>query len=220
MQAWDTQPAKALVVALAPTAALFRDPRVAAAWNRPSDLAGYTVGGVAGHLARAAGRLEQVLDLEPPTGERAELTEWYLANRFDTPGDLGDEFAQFLRDDGEELARKGAVALADELDALAVRLEARLQDEPADRDVNAVRTKKPVWLPDYLASRVLEVVVHADDVASGAGVDPPDLGPMAIDVATHFLLQLARARSGDVAVVRAFTRADRVADPYDVLRVL
>jgi uncharacterized protein (TIGR03083 family) len=220
VQAWDTVQAKALVLALPPTAGLVRDQRVEAAWDRPSDLAGYTVGGVAGHLVRAAGRLEQVLDLEPSTGERAELTDWYLANRFDTPGDLGDELAQFLRDDGEELSRKGAPALADELDALAVRLQARLQAEPADRDVNALRTTKPVTLSDYLASRVLEVVVHADDVATGAGVELPDLGPLAMDVATQFLLQLARARSGDLPVVRALTRAGRVADPYEVLRVL
>ena len=220
MQAWDTLPPRALVAALAPTAALLRDPRVDEAWERATDLPGYTVGGVAGHLVRAVGRFEQVLDLDPPTGELAHLTDWYLANRFDTPGAPGDEFAQFLRDDGEEMATKGAAALADELDALAARLEARLQAEPADRLVNAVRTPKPVRLLEYVESRVLEVVVHADDVASGAGVEPPDLGPMAMDVATSFLLRLARARSGDLAVVRSLTRADRMADPYDVLRVL
>jgi hypothetical protein len=136
------------------------------------------------------------------------------------PEDLDSDFARFLVDDGEGLAAQGPPALADELDALAGRLPARLAAEDADRRVNAIRTPKPVRLADYLASRVLEVVVHADDVATGAGIEAPTFAEVVGDTATGFLLRLARSRSGDVAVLRAFTRADRVANPYDVLRVL
>lgn len=220
MKAIDLPEARALLASIPSAADLLRNPDVAAAWGRPSDLPGYTVGGVAGHLTRAAGRLEPVLDLDEPPGEEATFEEWYLANRVATPEDLDDRFATFLRDDGEELGRRGAAALAEELDALAGRLAARLGTEDASRKVNAVRTPKPVALPDYLASRVVEVVVHADDVASGAGVAPPAFADGVIEVATAFLLRLARARSGDLAVVRAMTRAERVSDPYDVLRVL
>ena len=59
-------------------------------------------------------------------------------------------------------------------------------------------------LRDYLASRVLEVVVHADDVATGGGIAAPTFDAVVVDV----------------AVLRAFTRSNRVTDPYDVLRVL
>ena len=220
VHAGDVLPARALLASLPPTAALLRDPAVAGAWSSPSDLPGYTVGGLSGHLVRAVGRLEQVLDLEPPTGEVAAFTDWYLANRFDTPADIDDTFAAFLRDDGEELGQRGPEALADELDAVGSRLAERLAREPAVRHVNAVRTTKPVRLVDYLESRVLEVVVHADDVATSVGIDPPEFEPVVLEVAAGFLLQLARARSGDLAVVRAMTRSQRVADPYDVLRVL
>ena len=57
-------------------------------------------------------------------------------------------------------------------------------------------------------------VVEGHGGETRSGVQP------VVEVATTFLLRLARARSGDLAVVRAMTRADRVADPYDVLRVL
>jgi uncharacterized protein (TIGR03083 family) len=218
--ATDLPEAAALLASLPTAAALVRRPEVAAAWATPSDLPGYSVGGVAGHLVRAAGRLEQVLDMDPPTGDDAEFTDWYLANRVATPEDLGNEFARFLVDDGEGLAAEGPAALAEELGALAARLPDRLAAEDAERRVNAIRTPKPVKLADYLASRVLEVVVHADDVATGAGIEAPDFATVVGDTAAGFLLRLARSRSGDVAVLRAFTRSDRVADPYDVLRVL
>ena len=220
VNASELRESRALVASLPAAAELLRRPEVATAWERPSSLPEYTVGGVAGHLVRAAGRLEQVLDLDEPTGEEAAFTEWYLANRFATPADIDDQFARFLRDDGEQLAAQGAEALAGELDALGPRLADRLATVPADRRVNAVRTPKPVRIDDYLASRVLEVVVHADDVATGAGCDPPAFADEVIEVATGFLLRLARSRSGDLAVVRAMTRAERLSDPYDVLRVL
>jgi hypothetical protein len=86
--------------------------------------------------------------------------------------------------------------------------------------VPVVLSDKGVPLVDYLASRVVEIVVHADDIALAAGVETPTFEPVVVEAATAFLVRLARARSGDLAVVRAFTRADRLEDPYDVLRVL
>jgi hypothetical protein len=72
---------------------------------------------------------------------------------------------------------------------------------------------------DYLPTRVLEVVVHGDDiVASVAGLHHPGPPPEAMDVCLGLCLELARAQSGDVGALRAFTRAER-ADP-GALRIL
>lgn len=221
MHAIDLPAARALVAGLPTAAALLRRPAVAAAWAAPSDLPGYTVGGIAGHLIRAVGRLETTLDAPTPVGgAEARLTDWYLDNRVATAEDLDRELPRMLRDDGEQLGTRGAESLAQELDALAVRLPERLATESPDRHVRVVLTDAPVPIADYVGSRVVELVVHADDVAVGAGVDPPAFEPAVLDAAAWFLLRLARVRSGDVAVLRAFTRAARVEDPADVLRVL
>jgi hypothetical protein len=76
-----------------------------------------------------------------------------------------------------------------------------------------------VSLRDYIRTRVLEVVVHGDDlVASVKGCDTPDPPPAAVEVCLELCLDLARAQLGDRTALRAFTRAER-ADP-DALRIL
>lgn len=220
MQAIDLPVTRALVISIPLASELLRRPAVARAWGDASDLPGYTVGGVAGHLLRAVGRIEPTLQSAVAPGEPAPLTEWYLANRVATPADHGGDFPRSLRRDGEHLAAKGPQTIADELDALSRRLQESLATEDADRHVSVVLTSRPVPLVDYLASRLLEVVVHGDDVAFGSGTETPDLPEEVADAVGTFLLRLARARSGDLTVIRAFTRADRLADPYQALRVL
>ncbi|HEY2213594.1 MAG TPA: hypothetical protein VGH31_00965, partial [Acidimicrobiales bacterium] len=67
--------------------------------------------------------------------------------------------------------------------------------------------------------RILELIVHGDDlVASIPGLRVPDPPAAAIDVCVSVCLELARARVGDVAVLRAFTRAERAEE--GALRVL
>lgn len=82
----------------------------------------------------------------------------------------------------------------------------------------------PVWrieggatyLSDYLRTRVVELAVHADDLA--ASVDTDIVVPENVaSVTCAVFLDLARARSGDVAVMRTFARRER-GDP-EVLRV-
>lgn len=219
MAAIELPEARALLAALPAAADLVRRPEVTAAWAQRSDLDGFSVGGVAGHLVRAVGRLEPTLDEPAPAGDVAGLDDWYLGNRVEVPGEL-DDIARWIRDDGEQLAAKGAPAVADELDAMALRLADRLAAEPDDRMVVVVRTDRPVPVRDYLASRVLEVVVHADDVATASSTPTPSFDASVLDVVLSFVLRLARARAGDLEVLRALTRSQRVPDPYDVLRVL
>jgi hypothetical protein len=107
---------------------------------------------------------------------------------------------------------------------MGATLAARLATEPPDRAVTVVRTRRPVPLADYLASRVVEVVVHGDDLVCSLdpadGDEAPEPPARAVEVATALLLTGARQRCGDRAVLRALTRAERVPDPADVLRVL
>jgi len=84
----------------------------------------------------------------------------------------------------------------------------------------------PVWtiaggvtsLDAYVATRVVELVVHADDLAVSAGLPPLSIPDDAAACAIEVFVAMARHRSGDLTVIRAFTRRERA--PSGALRVL
>lgn len=200
--------------------ALLRRPEVAAAWERPSALAGYRVGGVVAHLLVATARVDDQLDDPEPTGATVvDLAGFYAGNRVEAPQDPVAGRHAALVADGERRADAGPAATVDALAAVLDRLGARLAAERADRLV-AVRNVPGGATPldAYLVSRAIELAVHGDDVAASVGIEPPPLPAAAADVVVPALLTLARARVGDLRVLRALTRGER--GDADDLRVL
>lgn len=72
-------------------------------------------------------------------------------------------------------------------------------------------------LDRYLRTRVVELAVHGDDLAASVGL-AFDVPPAVADIVFGVCLELARARAGDLQVLRAFVRRERAAP--GVLRVL
>jgi hypothetical protein len=194
---------------------------LAQAWGQPSAVARYSIGGMAAHAVKGGVvRLIQVLEEpEPADGHPVTLVDFCGPNRMAQPDDDDPLFA-VLRASAEEVALEGQPALLDSCRSARSTLALRLPTMPANRAVSVVRIAGGVVsLRDYLRTRVLEVVVHGDDlVASVKGCDAPDLPPAAVEVCLELCLELARAQLGDRAALRAFTRAER-ADP-DALRIL
>jgi uncharacterized protein (TIGR03083 family) len=193
---------------------------VAERWEDDSALEGLTVGALAAHLYAAIRRLEPALAQPEPEAPLvvAGITEFYGPNRIDDRSQLDDAFHVAIRAEAAQRAGKGAGALAASFEALVARLRASLSGQTATRLVPVLRIEGgAALLSDYLLTRVVELVVHADDLAASVGmeIDPP---PEAASSAFGVFVDLARARSGDVAVLRAFSRRER-ADP-EVLRVL
>jgi uncharacterized protein (TIGR03083 family) len=193
--------------------------QVTAAWDNPSVLQGYTVGEIVAHVGAGLRLFEHALGAPPdPSWRTVPLVDFYGANRVEDPSTLQDPFHVAIHDHAARAAAKGPAGCVARLRAVADRLVAVVDALDGDRPV-------PVWrvdggataAVDYLRTRVVELVVHADDLAASVGLDLV-LPATAVDVATEVLVELARARSGDSAVVRAFTRAERV--DADVLRVL
>ena len=91
---------------------------------------------------------------------------------------------------------------------------------PASRPIPIIRVPGgQVTLSEYLPTRILEVIVHGDDVVcSVPGLHVPDPPPAAIAASLAVCVELARARVGDLASLRAFTRAERSLP--EALRVL
>jgi hypothetical protein len=124
-----------------------------------------------------------------------------------------------VREDAERRAAYGAEAVAQRFRDLVTRLLRRLPDESPERLV-------PVWtIPDgvtrlrtYVATRVVELVVHSDDLAASVDAPPLEVPRGAATTVIEVFTELARARSGDLGVIRAFARAERAVP--DALRVL
>jgi uncharacterized protein (TIGR03083 family) len=194
--------------------------QVAERWEDDSALDGFSVGAIAAHLYTAIRRLESALAQPEPTAPRvvARIADFYGPNRIDDSAHLDDAFHVAIRAEGAERAGQGPGTVAEELEALIGRLRARLAGQSMTRLVPVLRIEGgAARLSDYLRTRVVELLVHADDLAASVGIEiepPPDTVSSALTV----FLELAGARSGDVAVLRAFTRREQT-DP-ETLRVL
>ena len=201
---------------------LLSAPEVAARWDDPSALEEFRVRGLAGHLARATTSVEHYLDRDSGRegeregeGEPITAPEYYSA-AVENP-DIHSSLHQAIRQRGEEAAAGGHAATVARLRDCAARLEERLEQEPPGRTVTVYKGLV-LRLDDYLVTRLIELVVHIDDVAVSAGLPTPDVSPAATDVAITALVDVARHRHGDLAVIRAMTRRER--DEHLALRVL
>lgn len=188
---------------------LLDDASVAAAWPAPSALPGMTVGGLAAHLARAVLTVQGYLAADAPAAD-AEVVDaagYLLTALPDTARDT-DVNAQVLaraeaggRDGADAVRQRAAAALAD--------LRRDLPGAPSDR-VLAVLGGTAIRLDDYLATRIVELVVHADDlVASVDGLGPPALPDAGETVAVQVLAEVARRRTSTAAMVATLARRER-----------
>lgn len=196
------------------------DAAVAERWADASALGGFTVGGVAGHLYGAVRRFEVALDEPPADAVRVVgLTEFYGQNRVGRAAELDDGLHALIREDGERRAQQGPQAVIERFSKLAARLDERLPVEPSDRLVPVLTVPDGATpLASYLATRVVELVVHSDDLAVSARLPPVAVPEPAGAVAIEVFAELARARAGDLDVIRAFARRERGGD--EALRVL
>ena len=74
-----------------------------------------------------------------------------------------------------------------------------------------------ITLDEYLVTRTVELVTHIDDLAASIDVPTPTLPEAALVTAVDCMVEIARLRHGDLAVVRALARRER--DPLAALRV-
>jgi uncharacterized protein (TIGR03083 family) len=193
---------------------------VADAWDGPSALPEFTVRGLAGHLVRAVGSADAYLDRDEPSDERViDAARYYrLAVGDATEADLGSDLHRSIRQRGEDMAAAGWEALAADFEALLDRMSERLASERADRRVE-VYQGLVLPLDEYLVTRLIELVVHIDDLCVSVGVPTPPMPDGAMDAAVGALVGVARVRHGDLLVLRALTRRER-ADATSVLRIL
>jgi hypothetical protein len=199
---------QAYLFAAASAADLLADPAVAEAWTKPSALEGFTVGGLAGHLAGQVLFVPHTLELGTPAEAPIPLLDHYTRVTWIDAG-VDAEVNVGIRETGERRSTAGAAALAAEVAATTRDLHTVLAAEPEDRVVQPPAGPWGLRLDDFLVTRMMEIAVHSDDLAYSVGIPTPELAPSIVDPVLALLSALAARRHGTPALLRALTRAER-----------
>jgi hypothetical protein len=186
------------------------DSAPAEAWPNPSALAGYTVGGIVGHVNVAVGWLEPLLVVAVPADARPIRPGRYYTGMKLVPSAAEQHpMHDVIREMSENTAARGHEANLTQFRALIERLRAALAGQPDDRLLD-LRPIVPAYvrLDDFVKTRIVELVVHADDLAASVRTAAP-LPEAAATAAIDALVATARAAHGDIAVLRALARRER-----------
>ncbi|HLU60552.1 MAG TPA: maleylpyruvate isomerase N-terminal domain-containing protein [Pseudonocardia sp.] len=186
---------------------LIRRPEVTDRWSQPSALEKMSIGALACHLGRQLARAADLLPAaaELPTLESADdhyaRAAWVKATSPDDPAN------DRSTDDAE--AELGPAALHERAGAALERVR-ELMDTGAAREVVPIPWQG--WAlrrDDFLLTRLLEVVVHSDDLAVSIGVPTPQFPDAAFAPVRDLLVRLAVRRHGQSALVGTLARRER-----------
>jgi len=194
---------------------LLERPELAERWGQDSVLPQFSVAALAGHLLRGMTTVGHYLDGPEPSENGISAASYFLT-MLGSAG-LSDPASQAVRTRGDEAAAAGPAALASNARAAFARLPSRLAGAGSRRRLR-VAAGLVIALDEYLRTRVVELVVHVDDLATSLGVELAPLPPGTCKVAIDVLVDVARLRYGDLAVLRALARRER--DQVEALRVL
>ncbi|WP_254205366.1 maleylpyruvate isomerase N-terminal domain-containing protein [Nocardia alni] len=131
----------------------------------------------------------------------------FFANAESFQADLDAQINTMIRDNGEKAASDGPKSLVATVESAIAHQRDALSAEPADRVVSFI--EKPMRIDDFLLTRMLELVVHSDDLALSVGLPTPAFPPHVFEPVLDVLSRLAVARHGQLAVLRALSRAER-----------
>jgi hypothetical protein len=198
-------PRESYLVAADRAAELLASSQVAAKWAEPSALDRMTVRGLAGHLAFQVFAVANLLG--EPNFDEPTLTIDQHYERVDWIGaDLDHEFNAAIRETGERDAADGPEELAGRVRSAVEQLRTALPDAPAQ---SVRRPTGLLSLEDFLVSRILEIVIHVDDLAVSVEVDTPEFPGDLVELVVDRLSRIALRRHGSTNVVRALARAER-----------
>ena len=186
---------------------LIRRDEVRDQWLRPSALPKMSVGALACHLGRQVVRAAELLptatDVPPLESADAHYRRaaWVRSTSPDDP--VNDRST----DDAE--AALGVASLVVR-STEAMETVRRLLAEGTASDVVLIPWQGwSLSRDDFLLTRMLEIVVHSDDLALSVGIRMPEFPGEVFAPVRDLLVRLAVERRGQSAVVSALTRSER-----------
>jgi len=190
---------------------LLASDEVAKYWEYPSALEEWTVAGLAGHLARPVLQLPSVL-AESVSQESVPVTAVeYFSQMPASSNALDSPAATAIRQRGVQTAGTGVDDLLARFDDVFQGLDAQLPELPLGHEISTPAQAGGVrmLLSQYLITRLVEMVVHADDLAVSVGVVAPDFPVSASDTVLSTLACIASRRNSPIDVMRVLARAER-----------
>lgn len=189
--------------------ALIRRDQVRDHWDEPSALARMSVGMLACHLGRQLERAREILPLAG-TGEPIDAAEHYRRAAWVTATSLDDESMDRTAD--ERQAADGYAAMVTRCAAALATVDSLLAAGEAAAVVTIPWQGWSLRRAEFLLTRLVEIVVHSDDLARSVDLPMPAFEPAAFSPVLHLLADLSAARHGQSALVSALTRAERRPD--------
>jgi hypothetical protein len=191
-------------------ATLLSDRAVAAGWSRPSALAGFSVGGLATHLAGQVTNVEGTLNQEIPDLPQVTLLDHYAHSPwFEGESDDQAQSNQNILEGSEGSAAEGPAAMLATVNRSLARLREELPWQAPGRLGLMPWWQWTLLFDDLLVTRMMEIAVHSDDLAVSVGVPTPTLPPAVLEPVLGLLSQLALRRHGATALLRAYSRSER-----------
>jgi len=182
------------------------DDAVAGRWTERSVLEDQTIGSVAAHVARGGvWVVDDYLDIEPPGGlpHIDSAVQYFI--RF-VESSTADQHRD-IRDRGAQIAADGPAGLAVMVRSRLESLATRLADEAPDRVVLVAQGTVTMGLDEYLETRIVEQVVHLDDLARSIGRDPWPVPPAAQDLVIQVGCGIGLQRHGATQMMRCLFRS-------------
>ena len=200
---------KAVIEATDLIAELVDRPEIAADWTGESSCEGMSVGGLTRHLAGQPASVVALLGLDGSEGAAAEtidVLEHYRRASW-LREDADGETNRSIRATADREAADGPDAARDLLTRARADLEVVLAHPPPTTYVPWQGWR--LATDDFLVTRLMEMVVHADDLASSVRVATPQFGPTVLDPVFRLLTAIAARRHGQDALVRTLARPQR-----------
>ncbi|KYH44028.1 maleylpyruvate isomerase N-terminal domain-containing protein [Branchiibius sp. NY16-3462-2] len=197
------------------TAALALDltsrPEVRAAWGEPSAAQGMRVGAMAQHLLAQVGYLVDLAGQDVPSdAEVISLLEHYRRAAWANSG-LNEEVNSTIRDRANDAAADGPDAVLDQ-----ARARLSVLPDAMDRFGDLVYLNWQGWALTtnaFLITRLMEIVVHSDDLAASVDLPLPEFPAGAFEGVTGLLTAVATQRHGQAAIIHALSRPQRSTGP-------
>jgi hypothetical protein len=182
---------------------------VRSAWERESACPGMTVGGLTHHLLGQLRNTARLLGTKAPSdAPLIGLLEHYVRAPWVGASRQGVVDVEQLESDNTGARQRPEAVLREAGEARDVL--PRLLAEP--RRPDTVHIPWQGWslsTTDFLTTRMMELVVHGDDLAASIGVETPEHDPDAVAAVLRLLTGVSLQRHGQVALVRALSRPQR-----------
>lgn len=180
---------------------------VSARWEQQSALPKMSVGALACHLGRQTVRAADLLSQESDLPELESADEHYARAAWVRSASPDDPVNDRSVDDDE--AELGPAALIDRVDTALSQVQRLLAGGVAREVVPIPWQGWSLGRNDFLLTRLLEIVVHADDLAVSIEEPTPEFPEPVFAPVRDLLGRLAVRRHGQSAVISTLARSER-----------